>query len=55
MRTYVIPSLNKFLNFSSLVQYTQADAGVAQVVEQRFCNPQVPRSNRGAGTMEIKK
>jgi hypothetical protein len=51
----VTPSLNKSLNFSSLIQYTQTDAGVAQVVEQRFCNPQAPRSNRGAGTMEIKR
>ena len=25
-------------------------AGIAQLVEQRFCNPQVPRSIRGAGT-----
>ena len=26
-------------------------AGIAQMVEQRFCNPQVPRSIRGAGTI----
>ena len=26
-------------------------AGIAQLVEQRFCNPQAPRSNRGAGTI----
>ena len=26
-------------------------AGIAQLVEQRFCNPQVPRSIRGAGTI----
>ena len=25
-------------------------AGIAQMVEQRSCNPQVPRSIRGAGT-----
>ena len=25
-------------------------AGIAQLVEQRFCNPQVPCSNHGAGT-----
>ena len=27
-------------------------AGIAQLVEQRFCNPQVPRSIRGAGTIK---
>ena len=26
-------------------------AGIAQLVEQRFCNPQAPRSIRGAGTI----
>ena len=26
-------------------------AGIAQLAEQRFCNPQVPRSIRGAGTI----
>ena len=30
-------------------------AGIAQMVEQRFCNPQVPRSIRGAGTNNIFK
>lgn len=25
-------------------------AGIAQLVEQRFCNPQVPCSTHGAGT-----
>ena len=28
-------------------------AGIAQLVEQRFCNPQVPRSIRGAGTIYV--
>ena len=28
-------------------------AGIAQMVEQRFCNPQVPRSIRGTGTIKI--
>ena len=30
-------------------------AGIAQLVEQRSCNPQVPRSIRGAGTKKRKK
>ena len=27
------------------------DAGIAQLVEQRFCNPQAPCSIHGAGTI----
>ena len=48
-------NLNKPLNFNSKIKYTQYNAGIAQLVEQRFCNPQVPRSIRGAGTMETSR
>lgn len=29
------------------------NAGIAQLVEQRSCNPQAPRSIRGAGTTPL--
>ena len=40
------------LNFEVQPCIMYKNAGVAQMVEQRFCNPQAPRSIRGAGTME---